>query len=186
MALAGLVLIAAAAGFLVYVYRPLLQRGAALKDSVLQIEAGWRRDSVRFGFGVMIVAFGVALVARIAVFDTRYWAMQWPVAVSALLAILGFSQWLQLVRRRMLIPDQHAAATAVKERGFLLYVYFTYAAFIAFGVGLANGGFSTVMGWGLVICAVAAITHYALTRSAPLFVPPALLLLAGVALIAGR
>lgn len=184
MALAGFILIVGAAGLLAYVYQPLLQRRASLKDSVLQIEAGWRRDSVRFGIGVMIVAFGVALVALIAVLDTRYWAMQWPMAGSALLAIFGFSQWLQLARRRMLIPDQHAAATAVKERGFVLYVYLTYSAFIAFGIGLANGGFSTVMAWGLALCAVVAIAHYALTRSAPLFVPPALLLLAGAALIA--
>ncbi|MCC6564289.1 MAG: hypothetical protein IT298_00865 [Chloroflexi bacterium] len=186
MTLVGLLLIAGAVGFLGFAYRPVVRRTDSLTATIARIDSSWRRDSVQFGVGVMIVAFSLTLAALIAVLDTRYWAMQWPVAASALLAILGFSQWLQLARRRMLIPDAHAAATAVKERGFVLYVYFTDAAFVVFGIGLANGGFSTVIAWGLVLAAVAAVSHYALTRGAPLFVPPTLLLVAGLALTLGR
>jgi len=186
MTLIGLVLIAGAVGLLAYTYRQLAERRAPLKEEVARIEADWRRDSVQFGVSVMIVAFGVTLVALIAVLDTCFAALQWPAAASALLAILGFSQWLQLARRRIVIPDAHAAATAVKERGFTFYIYLTYSAFIAMGIGLANGGFSTVFALGLVVAGVGAIAHYALTRGAPLYIPPALLAIAGVALVLGR
>ncbi|RIK20390.1 MAG: hypothetical protein DCC53_10335 [Chloroflexi bacterium] len=144
MTLVGLLLIAGAVGFLGFAYRPVVRRTDSLTATIARIDSSWRRDSVQFGVGVMIVAFSLTLAALIAVLDTRYWAMQWPVAA------------------------------------------FTDAAFVVFGIGLANGGFSTVIAWGLVLAAVAAVSHYALTRGAPLFVPPTLLLVAGLALTLGR